>query len=60
MVLFNPGLDRRLSLFNTELPTLTGSTVYIRCFQVRFNLDRLKEDEDVLRQEAYSSHIMFG
>jgi hypothetical protein len=43
-----------------DLPTLAGDVAYTNCFQAVVILERLKEGDELLKQEAFSFHIMFG
>jgi hypothetical protein len=58
VVLLDPDLNGTLSLSNVDLPTLAGDAINVQCFQAEIILDRLKENDDLSRQEAYSFDVM--
>jgi len=60
VVLFDPGLNVMPSMSIVDLPTLAGDVAYTNCFQAVVILERLKEGDELLKQEAFSFHIMFG
>jgi len=57
MVLLDSGLNGMSSLFNADIPSVTGNTVYAQCFQAKVIFDIAEEPGNIVRWEAYISDV---